>query len=244
MATAVAGAAATALAVLLLVAAAGSASAQRYVVVGNDQDPIEPWTQLDVNYTDWAIKHPLYAGDICGMALAGLTRRRRRWRRRRCAAAVAACRLKLHVVWQLPDKSDFDGCVYDRALFIGNTSAGVGKGFWLTVTDTPQYIACGINGHCEAGQKVVINGSLGKLPTKLVNAPVPPGIYPYSPPPPTTTSSPPPSSTDSPPSSSPPSGSPPASSPPPSTAPPRHGAATAGGVAVLGLVAAVLAVSL
>eukprot|EP00850_Spirogloea_muscicola_P017149 SM000144S00697 [mRNA] locus=s144:322564:324708:- [translate_table: standard] len=230
--TTTAAAAAAALAVLLLAAAAGTASAQRYVVVGNDQDPIEPWTQLDVNYTDWAIKHPLYVGDICAAAAIAAAAAA-------VAAAVAAGRLKLHVVWQLPDKSDFDGCVYDRALFIGNTSAGVGKGFWLTVTDAPQYIACGINGHCEAGQKVVINGSLGKLPTKLVNAPVPPGIYPYSPPPPTTTSSPPPSSTGSPPSSS-----PPASSPPPSAAPPRHATTTAGGVAVLGLAAAILAVSL
>eukprot|EP00270_Netrium_digitus_P010819 TRINITY_DN3371_c0_g2_i2.p1 TRINITY_DN3371_c0_g2~~TRINITY_DN3371_c0_g2_i2.p1 ORF type:complete len:262 (+),score=49.73 TRINITY_DN3371_c0_g2_i2:37-786(+) len=195
------------LCVVIFVAPNAPGADGRFIIVGNISDPIDSWTQL-WNYTNWTIENPLYVGDV----------------------AVFKYKFYYHVVWQLPDASDWEGCVYDNAAFIGNDTAGEGAGFWVPVTDHPTYLACGVFGHCEIGQKVVLNGSLGPLPPSMKNVDVPPP-NPSPPPatpstspvlsPATSTASPPPVST---PPSSPSTGgstaTPSSPSPAPSTATP------------------------
>lgn len=197
----------------------------RFLIVGEDQDPQEPWTESNVNYSLWTEVHKLYVGDI----------------------AVFKYRPAYHLVQQLPDYPSWAACDYTNALVLGNDTAGVGAGFWVTVTDTPNYLGCGVNGHCELGQKVILNGSLGPLPANLntpcpsnLCAPPPPGSA--IPPPATTTPSPPaaPSPAEialyqSPPpaAGSSPSPSPPPSSPSPSPSPTKGAGALAPGVLIL-----------
>ena len=59
-----------------------------------------------------------------------------------------------HVVWEVGSQAAWDNCDYTEAQFIGNDTAGVGPGFWVTATKEKQYLACGVFGHCELGQKV------------------------------------------------------------------------------------------
>lgn len=40
----------------------------RYIIVGSD-NPIEPWTEAAINYTQWEIDNPLYVGDVAGKLL-------------------------------------------------------------------------------------------------------------------------------------------------------------------------------
>eukprot|EP00850_Spirogloea_muscicola_P016150 SM000129S26137 [mRNA] locus=s129:209897:211061:+ [translate_table: standard] len=194
---------------LALALATLPAAAQRFIIVGNDQDPSEPWSNLAVNYTDWTINNPLYVGDVC----------------------VFKYRFYNHVVWKLTSLHNWYKCIYNGADLSGNVTAGAGAGFWVEVTAEPQYIVCGINGHCAEDQKVILNGSLGPLPKKYKNLPVPATIYPHgrAPPPgtpsgfaPTFTNEtgaiPDPPAPPPPSSSSPPTGSTPTSSPPPSSA--------------------------
>eukprot|EP00850_Spirogloea_muscicola_P024376 SM000713S21147 [mRNA] locus=s713:1070:2319:- [translate_table: standard] len=191
---------------LALALATLPAAAQRYVIVGNDQDPIEPWSNVAVNYTDWTINNPLYIGDVC----------------------VFKYRFYNHVVWKLTSLDNWENCIYNGADLSGNVTAGSGAGFWVEVTAEPQYIVCGIFGHCLEDQKVILNGSLGPLPKKYKNLPVPATIYPFGrAPPPGTPNSFAPTFTNEtgsipdPPAPPPPSGSSPptpTSSPPPSSA--------------------------
>eukprot|EP00271_Cylindrocystis_brebissonii_P014199 TRINITY_DN35476_c0_g1_i1.p1 TRINITY_DN35476_c0_g1~~TRINITY_DN35476_c0_g1_i1.p1 ORF type:complete len:257 (+),score=35.03 TRINITY_DN35476_c0_g1_i1:181-951(+) len=165
----------------------------RYIIVGDPTND-QPWNQ-DYNYTLWEIDNPLYVGDV----------------------GVFKYRKSYHVVWQLPTLDAWTTCTYDQAQFIGNDSAGEGDGFLVTVTADPIYLACGVFGHCELGQKVILKGN-GPIPASLQYTDVPPPSPPAAPVPPSPPALPPlvlsfpPFASDAP---SPASSPPPAASPPP-----------------------------
>lgn len=114
----------------LLLATTGL-SAARFIIVGDTSSPDDSWTQ-NWDYTNLMTDNPLYEGDILVFKYPAF------W----------------HVVWELGTQDAWDNCIYDNAQFIGNDTAGVGPGFWVNVTKEPQYLACGVFGHCELGQKV------------------------------------------------------------------------------------------